>query len=253
MVQWRVGRTESRLENISYGIKVLFEDNHILMTYKPAGILSQEDATGDPDMLTVLKEYLKIKYNKPGNVYLGLVHRLDRPVGGLMVFAKTTKAASRICEQIRNRTVEKYYRACVRGEIRPEKGTLKGTIVKDTSLNRARLTDNLTDKDGKEAELDYQLVAYRQSISLIEVHLKTGRAHQIRLQLSEAGFPIIGDRKYGEDQPGRGDICLESYKMAFNHPTSKERLTFVLPLNNQWPWQIFAEDEDIVKQGGFYD
>ena len=96
-------------------------------------------------------------------------------------------------------------------------------------------------------------MAYRQSISLIEVHLKTGRAHQIRLQLSEAGFPIIGDRKYGEDQPGRGDICLESYKMAFNHPTSKERLTFVLPLNNQWPWQIFAEDEDIVKQGGFYD
>lgn len=238
------------MENINFGIKVLYEDNHILMTYKPAGILSQEDATGDPDMLTVLKNYLKTKYNKPGNVYLGLVHRLDRPVAGLMLFAKTTKAASRISEQIRNRTVEKYYRACLNGEIQPEKGTLKGLIVKDTVTNRVRLTDNLMDKDAKEAELDYQLISRKNSISLVEIHLKTGRTHQIRLQLSEAGFPIIGDRKYGEDRPGRGDICLESYKMAFDHPTSKERLTFVLPLNDQWPWRIFVGEYADSDQGG---
>jgi len=241
------------LENINFGVKVLYEDNHILMTYKPAGILSQEDATGAPDMLTILKEYLKNKYHKPGNVYLGLVHRLDRPVAGLMLIAKTTKAASRISEQIRNRTVEKYYRACLNGAIQPEKGTLKGIIIKDSSVNRARLTDNLSEKDAKEAELDYRMLSCKDSISLVEIHLKTGRTHQIRLQLSEAGFPIIGDRKYGEDRPGPGDICLESYKMAFDHPTSKERLTFELPLGDHWPWRLFAEERADSDQGGYYE
>lgn len=201
-------------------IKVLYEDNHIIVVVKDYNIPVQEDSSKDDDMLTIIKSYLKEKYNKPGNVYLGLVHRLDRPVGGVMVFAKTSKAASRLSNEIRLKRVEKRYMALVHNKTK-EKDVLVDKLLKDEKTNTSYVSDY-----GKESVLEYNLIEYRGNKSLLDINLITGRHHQIRVQLSSHGYPIYGDQKYGIDKSGI-QIHLWAYKLKFKHPTKDELMEFV--------------------------
>lgn len=201
-------------------IKVLYEDNHIIVVVKDYNIPVQEDSSKDDDMLTIIKKYLKEKYNKPGNVYLGLVHRLDRPVGGVMVFAKTSKAASRLSNEIRLKRVEKRYMALVHNKTK-EKDVLVDKLLKDENTNTSYVSDK-----GKESILEYNLIEYRGNKSLLDINLITGRHHQIRVQLSHHGYPIYGDQKYGIDKSGI-QIHLWAYKLKFKHPTKDEIMEFV--------------------------
>ena len=225
----------------SDGVKVIFEDNHVIVAVKPAGVLSQADLTTAPDMLTILKAYIKEKYQKPGNVYLGLVHRLDRPVEGLMVFAKTSKAASRLSGQIRERKITKRYRAVVYGRL-PDSGRFENYILKDSGSNTVTVYD-APHKDAKRSYLDYSCTGrgnlMGRDVSLADIELGTGRSHQIRSQFSHAGFPLVGDRKYGKKDDFRGDICLQSYLLGFDHPTTGEHLEFRLDAGDRSPWDLF--------------
>ncbi len=218
-------------------LDILYEDNHIIVCYKPRGILSQADSSGKPDMLTLLKEYIKEKYNKPGNVYLGLVHRLDRPVGGIMVFARTSKSASRLSEQIRNKTFKKTYNAVVIGNIN-EKGTLKDKLLKNEKTNIVIISDK-----GKEAILHYKKIDYKNNMSLVEINLETGRPHQIRVQFSNYGYPLYGDNKYNKRATSNEQIALFAKKIEFIHPTTKEKKIFELDLPNRYPFNIFKKEK----------
>lgn len=235
--------------------KILYEDNHILVALKPAGILSQADITGSADMLTLLKKYLCQKYNKPGEAYLGLLHRLDRPVSGVMVFAKTSKCASRISAQIREHKMDKRYRAVVRGVPDKEEETLRSYILKDEEKNQVTVISKDADaaslQNAREGILTYKRMGSairegpgcKSELSLLEVQLITGRSHQIRAQLSDAGFPIVGDRKYGpDDNFYRGDICLEAFSLSFFHPVTGEKMTFDLPVSKDDPWNLFIKE-----------
>ena len=220
------------------GVNVLYEDNHIIVAIKPAGVLSQSDGSNSPDMLTILKAYIKDKYEKPGEVYLGLVHRLDRPVSGVLVFARTSKAASRLSEQIRSRRVEKIYRCIVCGDL-DGSGRLENYICKDENSNIVTVSDN--EKPGyKLSYLDYKSIASNYGLTLVEVKLGTGRSHQIRAQLSHMGFPIVGDQKYGNKDNRCKDIDLEAYKLSFEHPVKHENMSFEAPLPDSYPWNLFA-------------
>lgn len=223
---------------ISNGVKILYEDNHLIVAVKPAGVLSQSDGSDAPDMLTILKAYIKDKYSKPGEVYLGLVHRLDRPVSGVMVFARTSKAASRLSEQIRTRRVEKLYRAVVQGRLEGT-GSLENYILKDPSANKVTVYDREV-PGAKHAVLEYRSVRASDDLSLIEIRLGTGRAHQIRAQFANAGHPLLGDRRYGNTVLRDGDICLQSFKLAFDHPTKGERMSFEIPSPDCEPWVSVA-------------
>ncbi len=203
-------------------LEILYEDNHIIVVIKKAGILSQSDKTNDLDMLSLVKTYLKEKYKKPGNVYLGLVHRLDRMVSGVMVFAKTSKAASRLSEQIRNKTFKKSYLCVVKGTFNQNKGNLKDYLVKDEKTNKSYVTDK---NKGKLAELNYKVLKTYGNLSLLEIELITGRHHQIRVQLSSRNHPIYGDNKYDKNSV-KTNIMLHAYKIKFIHPTTKEILEF---------------------------
>lgn len=218
-------------------IPILYEDNHLLVISKPAGLLSQEDHTGAPDVLTLCKSYIKQRYNKPGNVFLGLVHRLDRPVGGVMVLAKTSKAASRISEQIRKRTVKKRYLAVTEGNP-PENGYLEHYITKDAATNTVNASRKPV-KNSKPAKLSFLKLEQQQNYALLEINLITGRAHQIRVQLAETGTPIAGDRKYGKDNL-RDDIALLAYSFELEHPTTKQSHTFRAPLPESPLWNRFS-------------
>ena len=179
-------------------IKIIFEDNHLLVVEKPVNILSQGDDTNDKDMVNLLKQYVKEKYNKPGNVYIGLVHRLDRPVGGIMVFAKTSKAASRLSDQVRTKTFKKTYRAVIHGDMNKKEDTL------------------------------------------IEIDLKTGRPHQIRVQFASRKHPLFGDQRYGQNVNKVGQqIALWSYKLEIIHPTTKEKMEFTCEPPKEYPWNLF--------------
>ena len=213
-------------------LKILYEDNHIIVVVKKPGIPTQEDKTGDKDMLTIVKEYIKVKYNKPGNVYLGLVHRLDRMVGGVMVFAKTSKAASRISEYIRQKNVKKRYLAVVNGTlpVSDQKVELRNYLVKNERLNMSRVVDSTT-KGSKEAILEYKVLknfTYNgKDYSLVDIDLHTGRHHQIRLQFAHIGHPLYGDVKYGQKVNKVGqNLALFSYYLSFFHPTKDEYLEF---------------------------
>jgi len=235
--------------------QILYEDNHVLVAVKPAGVLSQADSTGAPDMLTILKKYLCDTYNKPGEAYLGLLHRLDRPVSGVMVFAKTSKCASRISAQIRERKMDKRYRAVVRGVPTKEEDRIRSYILKDEAKNQVEVIqagDGVPPSGAKEGILAYRRIAQAdregpdgtKQISLLEIHLLTGRSHQIRAQLADAGLPILGDRKYGpDDRFYRGEICLESFSLSFFHPITGEKMTFRLPLGSGDPWNLFSENK----------
>ena len=200
-------------------MKILYEDNHIIVVVKDYNIPVQEDSSKDTDLLTMIKSYLKEKYNKPGNVYLGLVHRLDRPVGGVMVFAKTSKAASRLSNLIREKKMEKRYMALVHNHVL-EHEKLIDKLYKDENTNTSYVRD-----DGKESILEYNLIEYRNNFSLIDINLLTGRHHQIRVQLSHHGYPIYGDQKYGIDKEGI-QIHLWAYKLKFKHPVKDEIMEF---------------------------
>lgn len=229
---------DSKVTEIAHGVKVLYEDNHIIVAIKPCGVLSQSDGSGNPDMLTILKAYIKEKYSKPGEVYLGLVHRLDRPVSGVMVFARTSKAASRLSEQIRTRKVEKIYRCVVKGVLEGS-GRLENYIFKDESRNMVTVSE--TERPGyKTSYLDYKALASKDGLTLVEVKLGTGRSHQIRAQMAHAGYPLFADQKYGEADKGCKDIALEAYKLTFEHPVKREFITFEAPIPQEFPWNLFA-------------
>lgn len=213
-------------------INIIYEDNHLLIVEKPINIPVQRDNSGDEDLLTMLKEYLKEKYDKPGNVYLGLVHRLDRPVGGIMVFAKTSKAASRLSEQVRNHYFKKTYLAVVCGKI-GKKGTFIDKLVKDHKTNMVKVSD-----EGKHAELDYKLLNCKDDLSLVEINLKTGRSHQIRVQFASRDFPLYGDQKYNDNTP-KDQIALFASKIEFVHPTTKESMIFEIDRPDRYPFNIF--------------
>lgn len=200
-------------------MQILYEDNHIIVVIKECNIPVQEDNSKDLDMLTMIKQYIKEKYNKPGNVYLGLVHRLDRPVGGVMVFAKTSKATSRLSEQIRNKSIEKRYIALTHNH------TKEHEILKDKLLKNEKTNTSKIDEKGKYAILEYNLIEYRNNMSLIDINLLTGRHHQIRVQLSHHGYPIYGDQRYGIDKEGI-QIHLWAYKLKFKHPVKDEIMEF---------------------------
>lgn len=207
-------------------LKIIYEDNHLIVVEKIPNIPSQADKTGDMDMLTLVKEYVKDKYHKPGNVYLGLVHRLDRPVGGVMVFAKTSKAAGRLSEQVRNKTLKKKYLAVVDGQFEEKQGTLEDYLYKDERNNISKVVSK-DKKNAKLASLDYKEITYheKKNLSLVKINLHTGRHHQIRVQLSNAGHSIFGDQKYGNRGQGK-QIALWAYQLEIQHPITKERLLF---------------------------
>jgi len=225
-----------------YGVRIIAEDNHILVAYKPRGILSQEDSTRDPDMLTILKDFIKKRDNKPGNVYLGLLHRLDRPVEGIMVFAKTSKCASRISEQIRQHKVVKRYRAVIHGLMEEPEGELENYIQKDPKTNMVKVLDKEYG-GAKKAKLKYKTVGKSvmdgYPVSLVEVELETGRSHQIRSQFAHTGHPLAGDRRYGIKDDVT-DIALQSFVIGFFHPVTKEYVEYVLPVPQDAPWNVFG-------------
>lgn len=205
---------------------ILYEDNHIIVVYKFSGILSQSDNTKDLDMVSIIKTYLKDRYHKPGNVYLGLVHRLDRPVKGVMVFAKTSKAAARLSEQIRNGQMHKKYYAVVEGILKEKEGILENKIEKID--NKKVLIDSI---NGKEAKLKYKVLKEKDNLSLVDINLLTGRYHQIRLQFSSRNHPLYGDTLYGSKY--KGDLALISYSLSFIHPITKEKMCFEIKINSQ--------------------
>lgn len=207
-------------------LKVLFEDNHIIVVEKKPNIPSQADKTEDEDMLTMVKQYIKETYNKPGNVYLGLVHRLDRPVGGIMIFAKTSKAASRLSNQVREKVFKKKYLAVVDGKISQKQGTLEDYLYKDERNNKSKVVHK-DKKNAKLAKLDYQVLKYNEvkNLSLLEINLHTGRHHQIRVQLANFGHSIFGDQKYGTRGKGK-QIALWAYQLTVVHPITKEEMVF---------------------------
>ena len=222
-------------------VKVIYEDNHLLVVEKSVNILSQGDDTNDKDMVNLLKNYVKEKYNKPGNVFIGLVHRLDRPVGGVMVFAKTSKAASRLSEQVRNKSFKKTYRAVIHGTMNKKEDTLKDYLYKNKKTNMVSVV-NKNHKEAKNAELDYETLQSKNNFSLVQIDLKTGRPHQIRVQFASRKHPLFGDQRYGQDVNKVGQqIALWSYKIEITHPTTKEKMEFICEAPKEYPWDLFSK------------
>ena len=217
-------------------LNVLYEDNHIIVVEKPVNVLSQGDATKDLDLLTMVKQYVKIKYNKPGNVYIGLVHRLDRPVGGIMVFARSSKAAARLTKQIQNHEFKKTYLAVVRGKMKQDTGTLEDKILKLEDGN------SIISNKGKEAILNYKVLEYNsfEDMTLVSIDLKTGRHHQIRVQFANNKHPLCGDQRYGKEVD-KTQIALYAYQLSFIHPTTKEIMSFELKPAKVGYWAKFIK------------
>ncbi|MBQ8556375.1 MAG: RluA family pseudouridine synthase [Clostridia bacterium] len=211
---------------------ILYEDNHVLVAVKPPNMLSQADRTGDADILSELKEYIRVRYHKPGNVYLGLVHRLDRPVGGLMVFAKTSKAAARLSAQMKEHAMGREYLCVVEGNVR-DKFTLINYLIKNERMNRVVVCD-ADEKGAQEAILHGRCLARKGRTALCAIRLETGRNHQIRVQMSDMGAPLWGDNRYGNGIPGQ-QIALWGYQLTFEHPTTHNIMTFQnLPCGSVW-------------------
>ena len=214
-------------------LKILYTDNHLLVVRKPAGLLVQGDRTGDTSLLDCAREYIKDQFNKPGNVYLGLVHRLDRPTSGVVVFALTSKAAKRLSDQFRERNVRKIYWALVQGET-PTEGTLVDRIRRHGP--KSHLSKGT---DGQHAELSFRRLRYRKGVSWVEIELATGRHHQIRVQFAHRGHPVIGDFRYGSKiKFGQRALALHARSLTISHPTRKEEMTFVAGLEPFWPIQF---------------
>jgi len=219
---------------------VLYEDNHIIIVNKSVSDIVQGDKTGDEPLDSKVKSYIKVKYNKPGDVFLGVVHRLDRPVSGCVVYARTSKALTRMNELFRTKEVKKTYLAVVTERPPAEEGTLTHFIKKNEKQNRSYAFDNEV-KDSKQASLSYKIIARSESFYLLAVDLHTGRHHQIRAQLAAAGCPVKGDLKYGSKRSNEGGgISLHSYRISFIHPVKKEPVTVTAPLPKEKTWNLFA-------------
>ena len=214
-------------------LNVLYEDNHIIVVVKPFNVLSQGDSTGDISIMDMIKEYIKVKYNKPGNVYLGLVHRLDRPVGGIMVFARTSKAASRLCKDFNEHKIVKNYLAIVHGKV-----DNNGEFI--DKIEKGKDGKSFVSSNGKEAILDYELIEYNKEndCSLVSISLKTGRHHQIRVQFSSRGHYLLGDQRYGVQD--NKQISLFSYYLSFTHPVTKEIMEFKVNPPKKDYWTLFT-------------
>ncbi len=211
-------------------LDVLHLDNHLLVVRKPAGMLAQGDQTGDVTLLEMGKAFLKAQFNKPGDVFLGLVHRLDRPASGVMVFARTSKAASRLSAQFRTREIEKCYWALAQGET-PEQGHLVHYLARRQSKSRVVVAP-----EGQRAELSFRRLGYAQNVSWVHIDLDTGRHHQIRVQFSYIGHPLLGDLKYGAQKPfPNRALALHARSLTLSHPTTQERLTFTAEPEPFWP------------------
>ncbi|WMJ75622.1 RluA family pseudouridine synthase [Cytophagaceae bacterium ABcell3] len=220
--------------------KVVYEDNHLLLVNKSSGVLVQGDKTGDKPLADYIKDYIKEKYQKPGNVFTGVVHRLDRPVTGLVLLAKTSKALGRMNAQFRNREIEKTYFAIVKKQPKPE-GTLLHWLVKDKNKNISKAYKKEV-PGSLRSILDYKLLAEAGGYFLLEVKPHTGRPHQIRIQLASMGCPIVGDVKYGFPEPlADGSICLHARKLEFVHPVKKEPMAVEACLPDKFYWQLFEK------------
>lgn len=219
-------------------LQIVFEDNHLLVAVKPVDVPVQADESGDPDMLSMLKQYLVEKYDKPGDAYLGLVHRLDRPTGGVMVFAKTSKAAARLCQSIRDGEMEKRYLAIVEGSPRYKADKLTCYLKKFSDTNTVKIVPSLTD-GAKYAELDYRVLQSKNDLSLLLVNLITGRGHQIRVQMAGMGTPIVGDKRYGNGERLKLPLCLWAAELRLCHPVSGKQMTFRVYPPDAAPWTMF--------------
>lgn len=233
-------------------LNVLYEDNHVIVVEKMVNVPSQGDKTGDIDMLSIIKSYIKDRYQKPGNVYLGLIHRLDRPVGGIMVFAKTSKAAARLSEQVRSKKMQKEYLAVVNGKITPAQGEWRDYLLKNQGKNKSYVVTEKT-KNAKEAILEYTTLKYAEDIdlSVVKIALHTGRHHQIRVQFSSRNHSLYGDQKYGGRGHGK-QIALWAYRLTFEHPIHKEMLTFRCLPEKNGTWKILEgtnlEKEEVLEK-----
>ena len=228
-------------------MQVVYEDNHIIIVFKQSGEIVQGDKTGDRPLSETVKEYIKAKYHKPGNVFLGVVHRLDRPVAGLVVFARTSKALARLNEMFRKGDIHKTYWAITKNMPKEPQATLTNWIVRNERQNKSYAYDREV-PDSKKALLSYRVIGHTDHYHLLEVHLMTGRHHQIRCQLAHIGCPIKGDLKYGAQRSNPdGSISLLSHEMTFVHPVSKETVHVVAPLPDDNLWRALAPVADVSK------
>ena len=228
-------------------MQVVYEDNHIIIVFKQSGEIVQGDKTGDRPLSETVKEYIKAKYHKPGNVFLGVVHRLDRPVAGLVVFARTSKALARLNEMFRKGNIHKTYWAITKNMPKEPQATLTNWIVRNERQNKSYAYDREV-PDSKKALLSYRVIGHTDHYHLLEVHLMTGRHHQIRCQLAHIGCPIKGDLKYGAQRSNPdGSISLLSHEMTFVHPVSKETIHVVAPLPDDNLWRALAPVADVSK------
>ena len=219
---------------------ILYEDNHVIVAVKPQNLLTQGDETGDSNLLDQIKQYVKETCNKPGEAYIGLVHRMDRPVGGLLVFARTSKAAARLSEQVRVHELNRQYVAIVEGET-PDQFTYVDYLTKDPEQNRVVVLPAYLKLQGKEAILHGRTIARREGLSLVAIQLETGRAHQIRVQMQHAGHPLWGDHRYGSGK-GKEQIALWGMRLSFAHPITQERMLFIAPVPEEKPWLWFERE-----------
>ena len=235
---------------------VLYEDNHVIVAVKPPNMLSQADQTGDTDIQTELKEYIRVKYNKPGEAWLGLIHRLDRPVGGLMVFARTSKAAARLSQQFRAHQLGREYLCLAEGSaVKPF--TLRDFLIKDERLNMVRVCE--ANRRGAQEAILHGTPLAQDQLTLCAIRLETGRSHQIRVQMAHAGLPLWGDNRYGRGIPGQ-QIALWGYKLAFEHPVTHSLMTFMsMPRGGIWLryqpvldaiWEEFRRTGESLQQSG---
>lgn len=229
-------------------MKVIYEDNHIIIVYKESGEIVQGDKTGDEPLSDTVKEYIKVKYQKPGNVFLGVVHRLDRPVSGLVLFARTSKALPRLNKMFQNKEgeegIKKTYWAITSKSNAPKEGTISSWLVRNEKQNKS-YSYNREVPNSKHAILDYKVIGEGDRYNLVEVHLHTGRHHQIRCQLASIGMVIKGDLKYGAPRSNPdGSISLLSRKMEFIHPVSKEPISITSPLPSDPLWQKIIKTSD---------
>ena len=230
---------EKITEDYQAPFQILYEDNHILVVLKPQMTACCPDESKDDNLFDQIKNYIKITYNKPGNVYLGLVHRLDRPTGGVMVYAKTSKAAARLTEGLQAGEFEKKYLTVLCGAPDTERGILSNYLRKNTVNNMVYICTP-TEDGAKYAELDYKVVEDKGKYSLVEVRLHTGRTHQIRVQMAGISHPVYGDMRYGGALAQKGKLALWAYSLSFLHPTTKERLKFIaFPPETEIPWKAF--------------
>ena len=230
-------------------LKVIYEDNHIIVVLKPQNVLSQGDETKDNSLLDMVKQYIKQTYNKPGNVFVGLVHRLDRPTGGVMVFAKTSKAAARLAEQLKNKEFSKKYMAVVVGTPKYKASRLEHFLQKDEKNNIVKVCPRGVE-GAKQAILEYNTIKTMDKVSLMDVKILTGRSHQIRVQMSEIKTPVFGDAKYGGDTLAKGhNLALWAYELSFTHPTTKKKMTFnCMPPVDVVPWNVFKKEIELKQK-----